>query len=79
MSDYVLLNKVSTNVLCLMLLTTFLLTPFAFLISLPSAAIKEYIFYFNPTNALIIFPLNSVFTSPINFLLTKSKNVESCE
>ena len=55
MSDYVLLNKVSTNVLCLMLLTTFLLTPFAFLISLPSAAIKEYIFYFNPTNALIIF------------------------
>ena len=55
MSDYVLLNKVSTNVLCLMLLTTFLLTPFAFLISLPSAAIKEYIFYFNPTIALIIF------------------------
>ena len=36
-----------------MFLTTFLLTPFAFLISPTSTEIKEYIFDFNPTNSLI--------------------------
>ena len=36
-------------------LTTSLLTPFAFSISSSSTAIKEYIFEVNPTNSLTIF------------------------
>ena len=31
---------------------------------------------FNPTNSLIIFPLNSSFILPITFLLTGSKKIE---
>ena len=61
-----------------MLSITFLLTPFAFLSSSPSAAIYENIFEFNLTNSLIIFPLNSSFILPISFLLTRSKSFESC-
>ena len=60
-----------------MFLTIFLLTHFAFLISPPSTEIKEYIFGFNPTNLLIIFPLNSSFILPISFLLAGSKTIES--
>ena len=50
---------------------------FAFVTSLLSILIKKYIFDFNPTNPLIIFPLNSSFNLPITFLLTGSKNFES--
>ena len=59
-------------------LATCLLNPFAFLISLPSTSINDYIFYFNPTNSLIIFPLNSPYILPITFLLAGSKNFVSC-
>ena len=53
------------------------MTSFAFLISFPSTAINEYIFDFNPTNSLIIYPLTSTFILPITFLLTGSKTIES--
>ena len=59
-------------------LTRFLLTHFASLFFSLSTSIKEYIFDFNPTNLLIIFPLNSSFILPITFLLTRSKKFESC-
>ena len=57
-------------------LTTFLLTRFAFLTLSLSTVTREYIFDFNPTNSLIIFPLTSSFILPITFLLTGSKNFE---
>ena len=57
-----------------MFLTTLLLTHFAFLFSSYSTSIIENIFDFNPTNPLIIFPLNSSFILPITILLTGSKN-----
>ena len=41
-----------------------------------STLINEYIFDFNPTNSLIIFPLNSSFIIPTTFLLNKSENFE---
>ena len=56
-----------------MFLTTFLLTPFSFLIYLLSTTTKKYIFDFNPTNSLIIFPLTSSFILPITFLLKDQK------
>ena len=61
-----------------MFLTTFLLTPFDSLISLSFRITKNYIFDFNPTNSLIIFPLNSSFILPINLLLTGSKSFDFC-
>ena len=42
-------NKLAYS-LCFMLSTIFPLTPFAFLFSLLSTVIKEYIFDFNPTD-----------------------------
>ena len=51
MSYHFLLNKTLIYSFWLMFLT-FVLTPFAFLISLPSTAIKEYIFGFSPANSL---------------------------
>ena len=36
---------------------------------------KEYVFNCNPTNPLIIFPLNFSFLLPITFLLTGSKTL----
>ena len=51
---FFLLNKKSANSLCLIFVTTFLFTSFAFLTSALSTAINEYIFDFNPTNALIM-------------------------
>ena len=58
------------NSFYLMILKTLLLTPFAFLFSLPSTSIDEYIFDFNSANSLIIFPLNSSFILPKSFLST---------
>ena len=63
--NVILLNKTSTNSSCLI----FLFTIFAFVTSLPSTLINEYVFDFNPTNSLIIFPMNSSFVLPITFLL----------
>ena len=62
-----------------MFLTTFVLTLFAFLISSLPTVTREYIFDFNPTNALIIFLLYSSFILPITFLLTGSKKFESSD
>ena len=59
-----------------MFLKTFLLTAFAFLIYSLFTIIKEYIFEFNLTNPLVIFPLTSSFILPITILLTGSKNSE---
>ena len=72
MSHYFLLNKTPTDILCFI----FLFAPFASVTSSSSKLINEYFFYFNPTNSLIIFPLNSSFILPITFLLTGSKNFE---
>ena len=69
-----LLRKTSTN--SYLQINKFLFTAFAFVTSLSSALINENIFYFNPTNSLIIFPLNSSYILPITFLLTGSKNFE---
>ena len=44
-------------------------TPFAVLISLPSPDMIKYIFDLNPTNLLIVIPLNSSFISQITFSL----------
>ena len=53
-----------------MFLTTFLLTPFAFLVSPTSTEIKEYIFDFNPTNSLITNKiLSSLKSSQTSFFL----------
>ena len=71
-------NKFFMSYNFLQFFTTFLLTPFDFLFSLPSTLTKEYIFDFNPTNSLIISPLNSSVILPITFLLTASKKFESC-
>ena len=71
-----LLNKTSTNSLYLIFLTTFLFTPFACLTSSLSTETSDYIFNFNPTNSLIIFPSNPSFILPITFLLAGSKNFE---
>ena len=60
-----------------MFLTTPLLTPLAFLFSIPSTAINEYIFDFNLTHSLIIFPLNSSFILPSTFVLTGSKTLNA--
>ena len=73
MSNNIFIKKISTCSLCLMFLTTFLLTPFAFLICSLSTTIKAYIF--NPAKSPIIFPLTSSFILPINLLLTGSKNL----
>ena len=40
-------------------LITFLLSPFALLSSYLSTVTREYIFDFNQTKSLIVFPLNS--------------------
>ena len=63
-------NNKSTYSLCFMFLTTFSLTSFAFLIPSLSTITKEYIFDFNATNPLIIFPLTLSFILPITFLST---------
>ena len=54
------------------------LTLFAFLLSLSSTSTKEYTFDFTPTSSLIIIALNLSFILPVTFLLTESKNFESC-
>ena len=68
-----LLNSVSLNSL-----NTFpVFTLYAVLDPLPSIFFVEYIFEFNPTNPSIIFPSDSSFILPINYLLALSKNFKS--
>ena len=52
-----------------------LLAPFAFLIFSLSTVTREYVFDFNPTNSLIIFPLTSSFTTPITWQDQKILNL----
>ena len=47
---------------------------FCFLIYSPLKITKEYIFDFNPTNSLIIFPWTLSFILTVTFLLTGSKS-----
>ena len=53
-----------------------LLIPFVFLISSLFRITKEYIFDFNPTNSLLVFPFILSFILSITLLLTESKTYE---
>ena len=59
-------------------LITFLLSRLALLSSYLSKVTRQYIFDFNQTKSLIVFPLNSNFILKTTFSLTWSKNIESC-
>ena len=71
----ILLNKTSTYFFLCVFLTIFLSMSFVFLISLLFAITKDYIFDFNSTNSLIIFPLTSSFILPITFLWQNKKSL----
>ena len=51
-------------------LITFLLSPLALLSSYLSKVTRQYIFDFNQTKSLIVFPLNSNFILKTTFSLT---------
>ena len=68
---HLLFNKMSLYSLWLIVVTTFLFTPFAFLCSLLSTK-NEYIFGFNPTNSSITTPLVSSFIFMLGTYLNMS-------